>query len=451
MRVVFILAVLVAMPMVHAGGNLTIVGSDIAPSYANTNTTVELLNLTLNVTAGSGDGTVNVTHINITIAGSVVINATGNISSVALLNETGSTIGSNTTINATNNMTAIDIANGFFVTSSTNRSLTVVLTLSPNAQKFGNVSVSINVTDDIGTNAPDNITISGSNTSSAAQVQDLHATAAVSPIYVDTNTVNQTFIYNLSITGTDLVDNFTITIPTNYTIINVTNVTHNAGVLYNGSINDLDSVPTFTQNTIYVSRESSGKFSSATSGTVRVIFDVNTNSSHVEPENFSSTITGSNITDAATYTAGIRVTTQQILQMLDTKISKSTAIVNGTDYWEFNFTINFTANVSGFLQFRMNRWNNSAGQIINLTNETIITNNTHYYASLRNETNFSTTNKFNVTENYNIREGISYTPSLVPATAGTIKTLILRMVLPHGTPITTNWFTSFDMIFRTFA
>ena len=62
---------------------------------------------------------------------------------------------------------------------------------------------------------------------------------------------------------------------------------------------------------------------------------------------------------------------------------------------------------------------------------------------MRNETNFNTTGRFNILNRYNGTTGINHTAS----TASTF-TVILRMVIPSGTAISSNWFTIYNFLFR---
>ena len=70
---------------VFAAGNLSVTSTSLAPSYINTRTVTNMLNLTMNSTVGN----TNITSLNVTIGGNVTI---GNVSSVVLLNAAGSAI-----------------------------------------------------------------------------------------------------------------------------------------------------------------------------------------------------------------------------------------------------------------------------------------------------------------------------------------------------------------------
>ncbi|MEM7816544.1 MAG: hypothetical protein QXZ20_01380, partial [Candidatus Aenigmatarchaeota archaeon] len=122
-------------------------------------------------------------------------------------------------------------------------------------------------------------------------------------------------------------------------------------------------------------------------------------------------------------------------------VMKNIAIVNGNDYWLFNFTISMNANVSGLIQFKMNDWRsdikNATIPIANGTGD-----NATYYASMWLSGNES--NIFNVTNEYNkISDGVK-----LNAIENRNYTLILKMIIPRGTPIASDWWTTYSMLFR---
>ena len=131
-----------------------------------------------------------------------------------------------------------------------------------------------------------------------------------------------------------------------------------------------------------------------------------------------------------------------MINVSNVALAKGAAIVNGTDYWEFNFTVNFTANVTGTIQFKLTNWTDASSppDTINLN-----TTGGVYYASLRNNSaNFSDPNaKFNVTNVYG-DIGINRT-----VTDGSSATFILRMIIPAGSAVSSTWAATYNWLFRT--
>ena len=162
---------------------------------------------------------------------------------------------------------------------------------------------------------------------------------------------------------------------------------------------------------------------------------------------FNSTLTGSNLTNINTDVSGTNttVTTKVLISIVSVNAIKSTAYLNGTDYWEFSFTINFTANTSGILQFKMTNWTDDSGNSISLTNST----GNGYYATLRNDTSFSTAGKINVTQSYsNITSGVPFNAN----TLSNSYTVILRMVIPSTiSTVSSSWWATYSMLFRSSA
>jgi hypothetical protein len=93
----------------------------------------------------------------------------------------------------------------------------------------------------------------------------------------------------------------------------------------------------------------------------------------------------------------------------------------------------------------MANWNNTAGNSLNLTNQTALTNTTRYYASMRLSTNSS--NTFSVTNDYNFTQGVSLTPAQGAAVSN-LYYVILRMIIPSGTQISSTWWTTYNTLFR---
>jgi hypothetical protein len=256
----------------------------------------------------------------------------------------------------------------------------------------------------------------------------------MSPRYVDTNVTNQSFTYNITPTGADKINNITITIPAGYTVVNVTYVSDNGTTLRNSTYQHSNlSVILGSQILVNYTIGYSG-------GTIVINFTANTSATNITQTAFSSTVAGSNLTSIAADVSGTdtSVTTQQLINVTSVAATKATAYVNGTDYWEFTFTINFTANVTGLLQFKMSNWTNSASNI------TLTSCTGGYCATLRDSTNAN--NNITVGYDYNMSTGVSFT-----GTQGNTKNVILKMIIPTGTLSSTSWWATYSGLFRSAA
>ena len=412
-------------------------------AYNNTGTNVTMLNLTLNLT---GENSVNVDNIIVTFnSTNGSLNASQTNLSVCLYNSTvnsSNNLGCGTVWNVSGNVNQTNITlSNFNITNSTEKNLLIVYEVYRNVTTPINISLYINDNSSI-TLSNSSVIIDNSTfpiSSNFTQIQDLHASASISPRYVDTNVENQTLSYLVNVTGDDQINDTKIIIPNGYTFIKLVD----CQIDLNGdNVVDISScdVSGISGGDSQINITQSVK----KNGWIRVNFTANTSSTSVNSTAFNSIIDGGNLTGIPTdvTNGSTNVTTKQLINVTNVAIMKNTAVVNGTDYWEFNFTLNISANVSGLIQFKMNPWNSSsANATLNLTNAT--TGNITYYASLRNESSFSTTNKFNVTNEYNITQGIS-----LNATENNIYHVFLRMVIPLGTPIASDWWTTYSMLFR---
>ncbi len=429
----FIVLVALAVPA-FAAGNLTVQGASLAPTFINTNATTNMLNLSLNSTVN----TTNIITINVTFIG---IDAT-NISALEIRNASGDAQAISYIMNSTTNKTTVSLSTAISVNTSANNTILVAVSLFQNATIRSTVAINISASTEIGVDSGSNVTITNSSLQSGnSQIQDVHANVTVTPLYVDTGMINQSFIYTFVPAGRDVFNNISLTIPTNYTIVNVTEVRQGSSVLYNDTTSIVTVAFNRTTGAINLTNTASGGFS--TSGSVTVNISVNTSATAVSALQFNSTITGSNISQALPNITGSNTTvaTQQLVNITNVKISKGTALANSTDFWEFNFTMNFTANVSGILQFKLTNWNNSANQTIALQNGT--SGNITYYASLRDGANSSRIT--NVTNDYNITQGVSLQSCCLTTT---VYTLVLKMIIPAGTPSSASWYAAYGIIFR---
>lgn len=402
-------------PAFAADLNVTFTNS--APAYVNTYQNATMLNITMT----SADS-VNVTGVVVNLIGTA---SAGNISNVMLYNST-SLVASNSTW--TSDYTQLTISNGMIVSSETN--ITIVCTIAGSALSLLTAGVNITANTSIITNET---VIASQYNSSLSQIQSLHASASVTPKYVDTNVINQSFTYTITPTGQDLFNKTKIVVPSEYAVVatNTSFGTCNPNQFVNASGNNI---------TIDIPWNQFSSCGISASTPLIVTIKANTSSSVVSSKALTSIISGENLTDIATTTTGdaTNVTTLELLKILSVEATKTTAILNGSDYWEFKFTMNVSApvDINGLVQFRMNNWNNTAGNIIDITATT---------TTLRNESSCSTSNKFNITNSYpadNVgvlltKKGASY--------------LYLRMVVPSSTQVSSSWWTTYWALFRASA
>jgi hypothetical protein len=399
-----------------ASGNLTVVSHSIAPLYINTNSSTAMMNITLNSTSGN----VTVTGINITF-----LNNSANVALVQIVNATD-ILGSSSAF--VDNVTSIQM--NYNVTSAANATIGVVILLNSSAPSGGNVSLNIS---SAGVDAGSNVTLDSVPASS--RIQNLHATAFLSPLFVDTGVVNQSLSYIFAPTGTDGFANVSISVPVQYVLVNVTEVRKGTTIYYNENISTASVFFNRSSGAINISNIPLGNPDNLT-----VSFLVNTSSSFVDGIAVNSTISGSNISSVAAQVIGSNTTlyTFQMANITNVKISKGVAIANGTDYWEFNLSLIFNANISGMVQFMLSNWTNSIGQTMVLQNSTL----NGYYATLRDISNSSRYS--NITNQYT-SQGLILQNCCSTTTA---YTLILKMIIPAGTPSSSSWGSTYSMIFR---
>ncbi len=428
--VTFIAVMLFFSMPIFAAGNLTVSRSSLlTPAYINTGSNA-LMNITLNATVGN----VSITGIVINLTGSSTVS---NFSTFLIYNDSDNNgavgvsealLGSNATFNATTNSTVVNLS--ISVPANTERHLLLVLNVSSLATLRTNVSINITSNTSITTGGSDNITIPGGYINTTlAQIQSVHANATITPRFVDTSVPNQTFVYEIKPTGVEAISNITINLPAGY------------------ALRWLESIERAGSNDTSLSANSTNSsiinitINTPTTNTVRVYFKANTSANPVNSSAFSSIITGSNLTNVAADPSNltVNVTTRQLINVTNVNAIKTSALINGTDYWDFNFTLNITATTSGLIHFRMDAWNNTAGQTISLTNQTEISSSTFYYATFRQ----NDANMMNVTTYYNYTRGIS-----LSATENTLYYMALRMVIPSGTPVSSSWWTTYSLLFR---
>ena len=439
--VILIFLLAVASP-VFADNILNVTGISTSSIYMNSKTPGPMLNLSLNVTPGGSF--VNITAINVTFFTSTgaPLNLT-NISSVDVRNASnGFIFGSNSTLNISTNNVTISFPNGIVVNGTQNNTITIFVNISSLATLALNFTVNITSNYSIYTTANDNFTIYGGSTQArASQSQDLHANASVSPRIVDTGVINQTFIITITPTGMDQIKNLTITLPSGYNITNVTSVKQSGTeVLY---ISSPTALAIFRANIAQVNRTGTNIFSS--SGGIIINLTVNTNSSAITSSEFVTRMIGANLTNVAPDVVGnnTNVTTTALLTVVSTQVTKGAAVINGTDYWEFNITLNVTQTTTGVIQFKMSNWSGTGGLSMALTNQTD-TSGALFYASIRNQSLVNSSSSFNITNEYNLTQGLQYTN----AGPNNLITVVLRMVIPIGTTISNSWQSTFNTLFR---
>lgn len=439
-KLYLLLSILLVAPLGFAS-NLTV-----APGVING--TAAFINARQNmtvffITVEARNASVNISGINVTITGANV----GNISRVSVFenatNTTGGallgtnaslfpnlTAGSQIFVNFTSSGTPLVLANNsrsaIFLLFEIHTNATVNATIAGELRGPGDILA--NVTVFANASLPN---------STLATIRNLRANATLSPNFADTSVVNQSFIYTVTPTGNNSIKSLLIQLPSSLVFINITAVT------IDGS------------NTTSASKVVDGRLINITpdlntSQGITVYFTANTSSSDLASAAVSSFISGGDIANFTTDTAGsINLTVRQMVNVTNVTIAKNTAILNGTDFWEFNFTMTFRGNVSagGLLQFKLSNWTDSQNRNISITSATgssAVCPVTHC-ATLRNETNFNTTGKYNVTNDYTMTNGLNLSSVNSDSSA---TTFILRMALPASSPVSSSWSATYGFLLR---
>jgi len=448
--------------------NVTEISGFTSPSHVNTGTPTAMLFLFFNA---SGE-VVNFTAINVSIGGSLTY---GNFSNLMVYNDTNNNrvldldidtiLGTSSRVNETTKNSTVTLDSTLVIAQDNNASLFIVVNLSSNA--YVNLSIrsnfSINITGNESIIAQAG-TINLSNSLRVADtglinVTSLHSDVELFPkrtsgnrgSVVDTNVENQTLTIQMNVTGDDFINKTQIRMPENYTVISLLNLTKN-GANKSSASDFTGAVGGRDVNISFAADETLKKGDNVT-----IIFHVNTSrlaqaSTEVKFYLHSANITAANFTGSAdmNQSGAMNITTKALIQVSSIQGVKTAALANGTDYWEFRFVINFTDNVTGLLQFKMNPWNNSNTQIMNLTNSTdgIVRNTTAKFANLRLDEN--NTRNMSVFTTFNITDGIYLTEAnSACCTINTNYDILLRMTIPSGTAVSSSWFTLYTMLFRT--
>lgn len=419
-------------------GNLTIysTGNTTSSTFVNTRANLTVFNFSVR----AQDTDVTVSAINITLANVTSSASGGNISKVFVFNGSTGTnpVGTNSSlVNVTpatgiasvivNFTTLINITKGnattfivqFEIHTNATSGINIGGNLSSAADVFANTSVFANVS------LPN---------STVSTVVSVHANASISPRIVDTGVENQSFIYTITPTGQDRINRTVINLPSGYTL------TRLAGIEVGGSNSTDLSLNATGSNQINVTTAAA----SGTSSTIKVHFDANTSANPVSSSAFTSTVSGnlSSVDTDAILLNQTNVTAMGIINLTTVAISKGAAIVNGSDYWEFNMTFQFNASATGLLHFRMSNWTSQSNSTITLNHSSCAPAPT--CATLRTNINASlNTSKINITNTYDPNYGIPLT-----TTIGNLTTMYLRMVIPTGTVIASTWSSTYFALFR---
>lgn len=405
-------------------------------SQSSLGSNATMLNLTFNL---SDNTTANITYINFTFGSTnTTLNANQTNLSVCVYNHSVNStnlLGCNATWNAS--QTTVPVS--FNVSNETQATLLAVYEIYTNATNPMNISLNISSNSSI---ILDNMSILVNSSlspqfpiaSNYTEVRIIRATSEISPHFVDTNITNQTFRYFVNQFTGDTFNKTIINIPPGYALTNVINYTIVRSMTNSTTVGGCVDPCFFGSNQINITDTGGIK-------NITVYFTANTNVTSISSKDFNSTIDGTNVYGIQTepYSGSANVTTKPLINITNMAIIKNTAIVNGTDYWEFNLTVNVSEAILGTFHLKLSDWNSTdAGALIPLTNGSV------NYATLRNNTaSLNETQCINLTNSYNETNGL-----LINATSSSSVNLILRMVIPSGTPIASDWWTTYGMLMR---
>ena len=407
-------------------------------SQSDIGSNVTMLNLSLSL---SDIADVNITGINFTFGSTnASINANETNLSVCVYNNSinqTNFLGCNGTWNGS--VTTVPVG----ITISNAANITLIVAYDVNRSVIQPMNVSLNISSNSSVILNDTSILVNSSlvpqfpiSSNYTDVRTVRAWAEISPHFVDTNVTNQTIKYFVSSITGDPFNRTIITLPGGFSLVGVELLLINRSG--GGDTNHSFCPPTYCSlsgNKITIN-------DSAGMQNITLYFIVNTNSSNLSSMQFNSTIDGTNVNNITTEHSsdGINVTTKPMLNITNIAIIKNTAIVNGTDYWEFNLTLNVSEAITGTAHFKLADWNSTAA-----SSAISLTNGTEYYATLRNNTElFYTEDAVNLTNSYNMAHGV-----FINSTASSTVNLILRMVIPIGTPIASDWWTTYSIIMKT--
>lgn len=428
MRKLILILFLLISGITYAANITSVVDASGTP-FINTRSNTTMLNISI----FANETPITIDAINITAG-----NTTAYISSVRIINSAGVLLGINSTLHAADTLILVNLSTDLILPAFGTDTILIVYEISSTAESRANISANITSTADFIANTSLENSTRYVITSGLVQIQDVYAEAAISPRIVDTNVVNQSFMYILNILGSDDINQTIITIPSQYQIVEIINVTRDGSSCISGTITCVVEINS-TLNTITLNI--TGAIDSTSGQTIIINFTLNTSSSATGNISVNSTITGSNLTLINSTLISGSLETKQLLQILNVEGTKTAALPNGTDYWEFNFTINITGNVTGHVEFKMNNWNNSQYEIMNLTNQTTIDSSTGYFATFYRADDGNST--FNATTQYNTTMGFS-----ISTAASTLYYFTLKMIIPDNTFVSSSWWTTYSMLFR---
>ncbi len=439
-----------------AAGNLTVTNGSLSQFSSSGDFWNTGMNVILNISFNTTVEDMNVTSI-------LINNITGNLNysnitgifvyndsnKNAVIDPSETLLGSNTSLNISTNSSFLPFATILNVPNNTKRNILIAYNITASAFLFNTTGAIIASNNSIGTNNTDslnNITIStGSINSTVKLILDMHANATITPRIVDTNVTEQMLVYTITPTSQNATDRIKILVPAGYSLVDVTDV-YVGTTRYNRSFDGTNA-----SERVGVTRgDTEFNLTFTTPGPanqVKINFTVNTSVTPQGSISFASKISGNglNFADPYVFNEETNVTTAQVMQILSVGGNKTAALLNGTDYWEFTFKLNFTANVSGSIQFRMNNWTGPSGTI-NLTSGTV------FYASIRNDTTITNSTRIaNVTNSYNTTQVIPFNVTSDATTEDTVtklKHLVVRMAIPSGIPVSSGWWTVYSIIFR---
>src|SRR3989338_954084 len=437
-KISFLLLFLLVVAPVFADANLTINGTGIPGDFINTRQRTPMLNLTFNLSESLGTGpsfAVKMSYINVTINSTSGMNIS-NITAIEIINASGNVIAANTTLKTDDTFFVYfgSLSDGAFVINSNNTNRTnLIISINVSGSAHVGNNTRVNVTSnasfgfaviDSGINVTLNTNQSATNLST---IVNLHANVSVTPRYVDTLVLNQTFLIVINVTCSDSVQKLTVTLPSDFTNVTIVNVKRDGDSVTSGGSTLTDNRT--TNNVINITMNAP-----ATSYII-INFTANTTSTTASNTTINATIRNVRFNASADENNnGVKISHIIIIDRIIG--SKLTALPNGTDYWEFNFTLNFSANVSGGFMFRMLDWTDNASRTINV--------NTSSASNAEVRLDADGTKSANVTNSYNLS---AYLPMTLVSTSQ--QRIALKMILPAGTATSSTWWSTYFMLFST--
>ncbi len=432
------------------GANVTVTQTPITlDTYTNTGDRLIMLNLSFNL---SGIENTTINYIDVSYNSTYGINASSSLLKVCSYNSSLVQLGCNNTW--TNNKTSVPL--NYKITNQSVENILIGLDLTGNVETPNNVSISIlqNVSIHLSNSS---ILVLGTFpiSSEFTEIHDLHATAYVSPRYVDTNVKGQSLIFVLNSTGDDNLTNFTLYMPVDFNITDVVyTVSHDTGTASGECGSSGACLFNSTTNIV--------KFSVTTLGAsdinyLKLNITMNTNSSGDFTRTFRGEISNlyfPNVSIDEKTSGSLNVTTKQLLQVVNQSIMKGSALVNGTDYWLFNITFNLTAPVNGTFQFKMSNWTRWTRPDTNISIP-LVNGSGYYYAWIG--TNLTgiraqgVSNKTTSSDRTYITNDYGSESHGLSISGKNLFTIFVKMIIPNNPKkycCYADWFASFSALFR---